>query len=56
MRLTKSARDAGQLAAIYKNTPEVYESTLVVSQNSHRSQWVARCRKEAGGSGESEVF
>jgi hypothetical protein len=29
MRLTKSATDAGELAAVYKNTPEVYESTLV---------------------------
>jgi hypothetical protein len=27
MRLTKSARDSGQLAAIYKNTPEVHESS-----------------------------
>jgi hypothetical protein len=27
MRLTKLARDAGELAAIYKNTPEVHESS-----------------------------
>ncbi len=40
----------------YKNTPEVYECSQFFSENSHKSQWEARCRKGAGGSGESEVF
>jgi hypothetical protein len=56
MRFTKSARDSGQLATIYKNTPELHESSQFLSKNSHRSQWEARCRKGARGSGESEVF
>ncbi len=59
MRLTKSTRDAGELAAIYKNTPEVYEISQFFSKKQPQIPMGSQMQEKTHGSGEtpeSEVF